>query len=156
MSDPYNEILEGEQFLRQPLGARHEQICAFLHQRIADSLKNVPTTRLLAPRSTVQVSPRTTVRPDLTLVTAETGKVWLVAEIINSGDHHADTVLKKEIYENWNVPRLWMIDPRYDNVEIYHGTPHGLSLKKILANREKLTEALLPELQIEVTELFRS
>ena len=27
--------------------------------------------------------------------------------------------MKKQIYEDLNLPRLWMIDPRYNNVEVY-------------------------------------
>ena len=35
-----------------------------------------------------------------------------------------------------------MVDPRYDNVEVYHGTQYGLTLKRVLAVRELLTESL--------------
>jgi Uma2 family endonuclease len=77
-----------------------------------------------------------------------------VAEIISSEDHRTDTVVKKQIYEDLNLPRLWVIDPRYDNVEVYHGSPHGMSLKHILAGREVLTENLLPGFQLSVAELF--
>ncbi len=49
-----------------------------------------------------------------------------------------------------------MIDPRYDNVEIYQGTEHGLALQRILAGREVVTENLLPEFQTTVTQLFAS
>jgi len=52
------------------------------------------------------------------------------------------------------VPRLWMIDPRYDNIEVYHATEYGLKLIGILAGREVLEERLLPEFQITVGELF--
>ena len=110
--------------------------------------------RLLNPRDPVPLSPRTTVRPDLALVTAATGKVWLVVEIIDSSDHKSDTVLKKGLYEEFKVPRVWMVDPRYDNVEFYHGTPQGLALKGILAGKEVLQEGLLPGLAITVAELF--
>jgi Uma2 family endonuclease len=48
-----------------------------------------------------------------------------------------------------------MIDPRYDNVEVYHAGEYGLMLKGILAGREVLTEALLPEFQLAVADLFR-
>ncbi len=154
MSDPYEEILEGENFLRQPPGLRHEEVCEFLHARVSAALNGVSTTKLLPPRTIVQLSVGTMLRPDLALVTAATGKIWLVAEVVNSGDHRADTVLKKDLYETAKMPRLWMIDPRYDNVEIYHGTPNGLTLKKILAGKEKLTESLLPELGIEIAEMF--
>ena len=83
-----------------------------------------------------------------------TGKLWLAAEIISRDDHHADTVVKKEFYEKIRVPRLWMVDPRYDNVEIYHSLEFSLALKGILAGREVLTENLIPEFQFVIAELF--
>ena len=156
MSSPYEEIVEGETLLRFAPSARHEKICAILHAAIAGSLATVSTSRQLTPRSIVQLTSGTLVRPDLALLTAATGKVWLAAEIVSSDDHHTDTVTKKSIYEEINLPRLWMIDPRYDNLEIYHGTPYGLALKGILAGREVLRESLIPQLQLKVSDLFAS
>jgi hypothetical protein len=49
---------------------------------------------------------------------------------------------------------LWRIDPRYDNVEVYHGGPYGLALKGILIGRQTLSEELLPAFQVVVMELF--
>ena len=94
--------------------------------------------------------------PDLALITTATGKLWLAAEIISSDDHRADTVIKKELYEQLKLPRLWMIDPRYDNVEVYHGSPYGLVLKFMLAGREILSEELLPEFQLSISDLFQT
>ena len=93
-------------------------------------------------------------RPDLALVAAATGKLWLAAEVINAHDHQADTVVKKAAYEEIKLPRLWMVDPRYDNVEVYHGTPYGLVLKRILANAELLEESALPGFSVVVKHLF--
>jgi Uma2 family endonuclease len=135
-------------------GARHEQICARLHTQVSASVAGAASARLLPARAAVQLRAGTIVRPDLSLVTAATGKLWLAAEIISTADHRSDTVTKKAIYEELNVPRLWMIDPRYDNVEVYHGGPYGLALKGILAGRDILTEELFPALQIVVMELF--
>jgi len=109
---------------------------------------------LLAPRTKVQVSRSTAICPDLALVTVATGKLWLAVEIISRDDHHADTVVKKEFYETIRVPRLWMVDPRYDNVEIYHSTEFGLQLKGILAGSEVLAENLIPEFQFVIAALF--
>ena len=117
---------------------------------------NISTARLLPRRSIVQISSGTLVRPDVALITSATGKIWLAAEVISSDDHRADTVVKKEIYEELKLPRLWMIDPRYDNVEIYHGSQYGLMLKAMLAGREILTEELLPEFQLSVSDLFHT
>lgn len=154
MSERYEEIIEGETISRSVPGARHEKICNLLHTRIAAALVNNTTARLLTPRSVVQIGSGTLFRPDLALVTAATGKLWLAAEIINSGDHQPDTVLKKGFYEQFKVPRLWMVDPRYDNVEVYHATEYGLALRKILATKETLEEALLPEFQMKIADLF--
>jgi Uma2 family endonuclease len=154
MSRPYEEILDGGSLPRSAPGARHEAICDRLHAAMATCVANLPSTRLLAPRAQVRVSRTTTLCPDLALVTAATGKLWLAVEIVSTDDHRSDTVVKKQIYEDIRLPRLWMVDPRYDNVEVYHSTEWGLSLKGILAGSEVLAEALIPEFQIVIGELF--
>lgn len=154
MSDPYEEIVAGETLLRRPPGPRHEVVCQRLHEVVASSIATLTATRLLPPRTVVQLAPGTLVRPDLALVTVATGKVWLVAEVVDNVDHTADTVMKKSLYEDLKMPRLWMVDPRYGNVEVYHGSQYGLSLREILANRDSLTERLLPDLRIPMAELF--
>jgi Uma2 family endonuclease len=62
--------------------------------------------------------------------------------------------VKKQIYEELKLPRLWMVDPRYNNVEVYHASDYGLRLKEILALREILADKLLPEFQVSIEELF--
>lgn len=154
MSDAYEEFVNGERLLRLPPRPRHEMILGRLHRRVAASLAADGPGRLLAARSPVELSRGNRFRPDLALVTAANLKLWLVAEVVSPDDHHADTVDKKHAYEEARLPRLWMVDPRYDNVEVYHGTPHGLSLKRVLSGREMLTEALLPGFQVPLHELF--
>jgi len=154
MSRPYEEILEGATLPRSAPSERHEQICRRLHREMAAGINGLATTHLLAPRAQVQVARTTLLCPDLALVTAASGKLFLAVEIVSRDDHRADTVTKKEIYEQIRVPRLWMVDPRYDNVEIYHSLEFGLALKGILAGREVLTENLIPEFQFVIAELF--
>jgi Uma2 family endonuclease len=154
MSAIYAEILNGAALARRAPGARHELICKRLHQWVKASVADFAGTRLLSPRAEVRLSPKHTVCPDLALIAAATGRIWLAAEIVSSDDHQPDTVIKKQIYEEVRLPRLWMIDPRYDNVEVYHSSQYGLILKDILAGRELLTEKLLPEFQLTIHELF--
>lgn len=154
MSENYEEILENEAVLRLAPGIRHERICWRLHEWVTASVADFKSTRLLPPRTRIELSPQHAVCPDLALVTAATSRLWLAVEIVNSDDHRADTVIKKQIYEDMKIPRLWMVDPRYDNVEVYHGGPYGLSLKGILAGKEVLADKLLPEFQITIHTLF--
>jgi Uma2 family endonuclease len=154
MTAPYEELLEGEKSLRFPPAERHEEICRRLHERITASLTANAAAKLLPPRTKVELSRFDHVCPDLTLVTTMGNKLLLVAEVIGSHDHNVDTVTKKGIYEQAKIPRLWMIDPRYNNVEIYHSNAYGLALKEILALRDILSEPLLQGFQFPLDELF--
>jgi len=154
MKETYDEVLAGEVTRRRLPGARHELICAQLHVLMASVVRNLTSTNLLPVRTPIQVNHTTKLCPDLALVVAATGKLWLAVEVVDSDDHRADTVVKKQIYEDIRVPRLWMIDPRYDNIEVYHATEFGLKLISILAGREVLTDNLLPQFQLQVANLF--
>jgi Uma2 family endonuclease len=156
MSQPYEEILDGATLPRSAPGNRHEQICQRLHREMAASINGLAGTRLLAPRTRIQVSRTTHLCPDLALVAAANGRLFLAVEIISRDDHQPDTVTKKEVYDQIRVPRLWMVDPRYDNVEIYHSFEFGLKLHGILAGREVLSDKLLPQFKLAVAELFAS
>ena len=154
MSRPYEEMLNGGTLPRSAPGDRHEQICARLHREMAASIAGLASVKLLPPRSQVQLSRTTAFCPDLALVMVSTGKLFLAIEIVSREDHRADTVTKKEIYEQHRVPRLWMVDPRYDNVEIYHAFEFGLKLHGIFAGKELLQEKLIPQFQMTVADLF--
>lgn len=154
MSEPYEEIIAGEFWLRLPPRARHELICARLHDHVAASLLGLGGFTCLAPRTSVRLRADANLRPDLALVAADDGQLVLVVEVVNAGDHRPDTVLKKALYEASLVPCLWMVDPRYDNVEVYHRGEFGLSLNRILAGAEELTDERLPRLRLALTDLF--
>jgi Uma2 family endonuclease len=154
MSRPYEEILNSGTLPRSAPGDRHEQICARLHREMASSIAGLSSVQLLAPRSQVAVARNTAFCPDLALVMAATGKLFLAAEIISRDDHRADTVTKKDIYEQIRIPRLWLVDPRYDNVEIYHSFEFGLKLQGILAGKEMIQDKLVPQFKLTVIELF--
>ncbi len=110
--------------------------------------------RLLPARTVVEVRTGTLIRPDLSIVDIHTGKLWLAVEVVNSEDHRPDTVVKKALYEEIELPRLWMVDPRYDNVEVYQAAEFGLTLKTILAGQELLTDESLPLFRIKIADLF--
>ena len=38
--------------------------------------------------------------------------------------------LKRSSMSVARIPRLWMVDPRYDNVEVYHSTEFGFAVLK--------------------------
>jgi hypothetical protein len=154
MSRPYEEMLEGATLPRSAPGERHEFVLQRLHREMAAGVNGLAIAQLLPPRTQVQVSRTTFLCPDLALVTAATGKLFLAVEVVSRDDHRADTVTKKEIYDQIRVPRLWMVDPRYDNVEVYHSFEFGLKLHGILAGSEVLTDKLIPQFKVIIRDLF--
>ncbi len=154
MSRPYEELLNGQKVLRDAPGVRHELVCDRLHRLLVASVTDVAGIHLPAPRTTLHLAPHVQVCPDLALIHPATGAIFLVVEVVSRDDHRPDTVTKKDIYDSFKVPRLWMVDPRYDNVEVYHQSDFGLRLHAILAGREVLAEKLIPEFAVTITELF--
>lgn len=150
----YEEIIDGLPMLRTVGAGRHELLCQRLHAALAGCLAGGGVVRLLGVRDSVDVGRENKLRPDLAVVMEANGKLWLAVEVIQSGDHQADTVLKKALYEDVRLPRLWMVDPRYDNVEVYHASPYGLMLKGILAAGDTLTDPLLGGFSLSVGKLF--
>src|ERR1044071_2808433 len=106
MNEPYAETIDGKTLSRSAPGARHELICGRLHQLVHASVANLTSARLLTPRSEVRLSPSTTVRPDLSLITSASGKLWLAAEIVSTDDHKIDTGLKKKTKTEIKQPTL--------------------------------------------------
>jgi Uma2 family endonuclease len=154
MSEPYEEMVAGETMLRLPPGVRHELLCTRLHSLLIHCLSGRADLEVRAPRSVIELAMGTLLRPDLAVVNASDGSVWLAIEVVSSEDHRADTVVKKAVYEDSRIPRLWMVDPRYDNVEVYHTSEYGLMLKAILAGRELLTDDALPGFHTVIHDLF--
>lgn len=154
VSQPYEEILNGQKLLRAAPGDRHELICDRLHRLMTASVTDLSGVRLSEPRTRISLSPATQICPDLALTNSATGQIFLAVEVISREDHRPDTVTKKDIYDTHRIPRLWVVDPRYDNVEVYHQSDYGLKLLTILAGREVLSEKLLPEFEVVIAELF--
>ena len=99
---------------------------------------------LLPRRTPVTLGGGDCVCPDLALSRAEDGRLYLAVEVLQPGDHHWDTVVKKELYLTERLPRLWIVDSRYHNVEIYGTGEFGFRLEHILASQDRLTDPALP------------
>ena len=154
MSDPYKELIAGETFIRAALNIPHEVLCDRLHSRVAAHLPANSALKLLPRRSPVTLHAGTEICPDLALVHGSTSQLYLAAEVLQPGDHHLDTVLKKQIYSDCRVPRLWIVDSRYQNTEIYGSGEFGFRLETILAGREILADIALPGLAATMHDLF--
>jgi Uma2 family endonuclease len=154
MSEPYEETINGDCLFRSAPSGAHELLVGRLHGLVAASLPPNSALKLLAPRTEVDLGETGRIQPDLCVVRAPGERIYLVAEVLLPGDHHVDTVVKKQLWADMRLPRLWMVDPRYLNVEVYASTEFGFTLQDILANRHALTDPNLPGLSCPMRELF--
>jgi len=154
MSAPYKELIAGETFIRAALNAPHELLCDRLHAAVSAHLPANSALRLLPRRTPLTLSPGVEICPDLALVSSVPAQLYLAAEVLQPGDHHPDTVLKKQLYSDSRVPRLWIVDSRYQNTEVYGTGEFGFRLETILAGRETLTDSALTGLALSMTDLF--
>jgi Uma2 family endonuclease len=162
MNEGYEEQIDGEVLVRRAPTAEHERLVERIHRRVAEALSPNSALRLLPPRSGLRLSDNLTLRPDLSIIRVppaaeEPGvapQLYLVAEVLQPGDHHFDTVVKKQVWADLRLPRLWMIDPRYLNVEVYGCGEYGFTLLNILANRDELTDPFLRRLSCPMRDLF--
>jgi hypothetical protein len=154
MSAPYKELIDGETFIRASLNAPHELLCDRLHAWVAAHLPVNSSLKLLPRRTALALRPGVEIRPDLALVHGGTARLYLASEVLQPGDHHPDTVLKKQLYSDCRVPRLWIVDSRYQNTEVYGSNAVCFRLEAILSGGETLTELTLPGLAVAMRDLF--
>src|SRR4051812_30443634 len=124
MSAAYEEIIDGETLDRRAPSGSHELLVGRLHALVARAIPPNSALQLLPPRASLQLADNCVLRPDLVVIRrdptlAASAQLYLVAEVLAPGDHHVDTFIKKQIWSEIRLPRLWMVDPRYLNVEVY-------------------------------------
>lgn len=159
MSEAYEEVIQGEVINRRRPPLAHETLVGRLHTLVAAALASNPALQLLPPRASLQLADDCILRPDLVVVRTApeltgSARLYLVAEVLLPGDHHLDTFVKKQLWSDLRLPRLWMVDPRYLNVEVYGLGEYGFSLTDILAHHHPLTDPALPGLGCSMDELF--
>lgn len=159
MSEAYEETIQGETLDRRAPSGSHELLVGRLHALVARCLPANSKMQLLPPRASLQLADDCVLRPDLAIIrndSALTGaaQLYLVAEVLLPGDHHVDTFIKKQIWSQVRLPRLWMVDPRYLNVEVYGVGEYGFTLTDILAHHHPLSDPCLPGLGCTMDELF--
>ena len=154
MTDPYDEVIDGREYIRGPINGPHELLCDRLHTWVKQYLPVNSALHLLRRRSLVKLRADTDIRPDLALMRRNAPRLYLAVEVLQTGDRHADTVLKKQILAACQVPRLWIVDPRYQTIELYVTTGGQFRLETMLGLEDSLTDVALSGASYRLSELF--
>jgi Uma2 family endonuclease len=80
----------------------------------------------------------------------------LVVEVASKGTRKRDETIKRALYERAGVTEYWVVDPEIDVVRVYRKGADGFERPVELRRDtgDTLTTALLPGLEISLSEIF--
>ena len=160
------EIIEGDCYMSPSPSTRHQKISFRLGYLLQDYLQSTKAGEAFDAPMDVVLSATNIVQPDLLVILAVRtfmitekniqGAPDLVIEILSETTRKTDEVVKKKLYERHGVLEYWIVDPELALVKIYRLSDgrYAKAEERAEERGETLTTALLPGLDISLTELF--
>ena len=161
-----HEILDGEHYVTPAPSMEHQGVSMNLSAALHSFLRKRKLGRVFAAPADVLLSRHDVAQPDLLFISNERAEILtkanvqgapdLVIEILSSSTRHRDETLKRDRYEQAGVLEYWIVDPKRRVVRAYRREGDGfLAPQEISAAAgDILTTALLPGLEIRVSEVF--
>lgn len=81
----------------------------------------------------------------------------LLIEILSYSkkDIERDRVVKRELYGKYGVKEYWVVDGMFNTIEVYRLTEQGLDRIKRFEINESIETPLLPQFELNLTDIFR-
>jgi Uma2 family endonuclease len=161
-----HEILDGEHYVTPAPSLGHQRISARLHLKIGGFVLEHRLGEVLYAPADVLLSKYDVVQPDLLFISNERagiateanaqGAPDLVIEILSDSTRRRDETVKRDRYERFEVLEYWLFDPQRRVVRAFRRSGAGFLAPQELsaAAGDVLTTALLPGLEIRVSEVF--
>ncbi|MDA8065937.1 MAG: Uma2 family endonuclease [Thermaerobacter sp.] len=158
------ELLEGEILVSPAPKTRHQMVLQKLFKMVdAWAEKGRAGTVLLAPCDMV-LSPQTVLQPDLVFIARKhsgiitednvQGVPDLVVEVISPWSAERDRDWKRRVYERHGVPCYWIVDPEERRLTAYRRGADDFVLEAALGAGGVFRPADLPELEIDLADLW--
>jgi Uma2 family endonuclease len=158
-----HHLIGGELYAPPTPNTRHQEVVGNVLVVLGNHLKAYGGGEVFPPRTEVKLSRTDVVQPDLVFVSDANahritelniqGPPTIIVEVLS--DAALDMRTKRGLYGRFGVPEYWIVDPDLDRVEVYRHGERGYGKPEILEPGDTLTTALLPRLEIDVTDLFR-
>lgn len=166
-----HELIDGEHWMSPAPFLKHQRIVAHL-TRILDGWAEENATGSVFPAPVdVVLSPVDVVQPDLVYVSAGRAEILteaniqgapdLVVEILSGSTRRHDLVVKRRLYERFEVAEYWVIDPDIETVTVWRLVGGELARAAelstdapALGEASRFESPLLPGLSIALEDLF--
>ena len=161
-----HELIDGEHYVTPSPNLKHQAVSANLLALIWTYLRQNPIGKVYGAPLDVVFSHFDVVEPDLLYVSAARREVLtaknvqgapdLVVEIGSPSTRRRDEKLKHQLYERFNVTEYWVVDPDIDVVRVYRlqDRKYQRAQELSLDHSDVLTTALLPGLELKLSEIF--
>jgi Uma2 family endonuclease len=152
------ELLHGVLVVMEPVGGPHIWITQRLMKRLLIAALDLPVEVIC--QSAIRMGDFQLPQPDITVVPKQMGfdppaGGLLVVEVSDTS-LAKDRDTKSRIYAMANVPEYWIVDVDHEQVHVFTD-PHGTDYRQItiVPRSGKLQPIKLPEISIEIDQLFR-
>ncbi len=157
------ELFEGTFYVTPSPDFRHQAISMSLALLLGPHIRDRRLGALLAAPFDVILSDENVVQPDLVFVAAAHaerirdrlhGPPDLAIEILSAAHAERDRIVKREIYRQHGVPEYWIVDGAARAVEVLLLDAGIWRLHGMFDAGDILTSVVLPDLRLDVAEVF--
>jgi len=157
-------LIAGVLYMTPPPGYTHDNAVSRLIRLLSEYLlKSGDAGTLYVPRAAIWTSANTYLEPDLFYVSAETEArldpehrttADLVIEVISPGSAIYDRNTKADTYAALDVKELWLVDETAETIEVRNQTGKAFGPGLISKKDGKLSSVVLPNLLLDVRQIF--
>jgi len=161
-----HELIDGDHLVTPSPRTKHQKISGNLHISLGTFVQKTKCGLLLAVPADVVLSDLDVVQPDLLYICAARaliitekniqGAPDLVVEILSDTSRKTDEIIKRKLYERYQIQEYWIIDPELETMKIYRLSGRNYSPKEELSleSESTLSTPLLPDWKISLHQLF--
>jgi Uma2 family endonuclease len=159
------ELIAGVLYMTPPPGSKHDTTVSRLIRKITEYLiKSGLQGSLHVPRAAIWTSANTYLEPDLFYISQETEAAldpdWrttadLVIEVVSPGSTKYDRGIKAEAFAGLGVKELWLVEEEGREIEVRYLEGKTFGKTRRFAGGDVLESRILPELVLEIANLFK-
>ena len=163
--DKRYEILDGDLYVVPAPNIRHQRVCKRIGYALIRRIEKKGIGEVLCAPCDVVLSDENVTQPDILVVLKEhlgiiseaniRGAPDLVIEILSPSTRQKDLAIKRKIYAGFGIQEYWIVEPDAATIEVLTWKPSGYTLAGTYAEADRLSSPLLPDLDLELREIFR-
>jgi Uma2 family endonuclease len=163
-----HELIDGEHYVTPSPNTKHQRVSGNLFWLIRSHLEAHPVGKVFYAPFDIVLSRFDVVEPDLLYMSNERaaavltpqntqGAPELIVEIASPGTRKRDETIKRRLYERMGVTEYWVVDPVIDAVRVYRLSDgrYTRPVEWSAESGDRITTALLPGLELPLSEIFR-